>query len=461
MNTNAGTDLCRVTIVGPSRRVDLALPVVVTLAEVLPHVVRHAGEAAQSPDDAHAGWVLQRLGAAPLDATRRLSTLELRDGELLYLRRREDAAPELAFDDLVDAVATSAGFQAPWTALATRRTSAGVGLAALAVATVLLVASGPPWTVPAAALLGLSVATALVAGVVSRVVGNGPLGAAVGLAAVAIAAAGGAVLPGAVGGLGDLGAAHLLAAGAATAALATLVGVTVGTSGHAFTVLATLGTISAAAAAARLFVTSDPSNVAAVTLAVALVTTPAVPAIGFRVARLRLPLLPRGVVDLSADDELPAPDVLSQGTTAARVVRDLLLVTALVTVGCAVILAADPGWAGPTLATVGGVALLLRARLFAALTARLALLLGGTAAVAVVGLALFADTDLSTGLLAAGACTAVAAGFVAYAGRRKDRRPSPWLGRMADILEALIVLAVIPLVLAVLDLYAWTRGLAG
>lgn len=462
MSTNAGTDLCRVTIIGPSRRVDLALPVVVPLAEVLPQLLRHAGETAQSPDEAHAGWVLQRLGEPPLDATRRVSALQIRDGELLYLRPREEAAPELAFDDLVDAIATSAGFQAPWTAVTTRRTTTALALAALATAAAVLLSAGPPWTVPSAVLLGLAVVAGLVAAAASRVVGNVRLGGAVGLAAVGLAALGGLVLPGGDVELVDVGASHLLGAAACAGALATLMLLATAASTHTFAVVAVVAGVAAAAAAGRLFLADNAADVAAVVAALALALTPLVPVIGFRVARLRLPLLPRGVVDLTAEDDLPGPDVLEQATTAARVVRDLLVVSVVVLVASAGFLAFDPGWAGPTLAAICALALLLRTRLFAALTARLALVLGGAAVGALVALGRFAAApDLTTTLVGTGVLAVLAGGMIAYAGRRQARRPGPWAGRLADILEGMVVLAVVPVVLAVLDLYAWVRALAG
>ncbi|WP_256863337.1 hypothetical protein [Microbispora sp. GKU 823] len=40
-------------------------------------------------------------------------------------------------------------------------------------------------------------------------------------------------------------------------------------------------------------------------------------------------------------------------------------------------------------------------------------------------------------------------------------RPSPFWGRAADILDALLIVALVPLTLGVLDLYAWVRGLSG
>jgi hypothetical protein len=50
----------------------------------------------------------------------------------------------------------------------------------------------------------------------------------------------------------------------------------------------------------------------------------------------------------------------------------------------------------------------------------------------------------------------VAAG-VAYS----TRAPSPRLGRYADLLDILLIVAVVPIACAVLGLYGYARGLAG
>ena len=55
----------RVTVVTPHARVDVALPVQSTLAELVPQLVRLSGAAGQASRD-NPGWVLSRLGDAPL-----------------------------------------------------------------------------------------------------------------------------------------------------------------------------------------------------------------------------------------------------------------------------------------------------------------------------------------------------------------------------------------------------------
>jgi hypothetical protein len=51
-------------------------------------------------------------------------------------------------------------------------------------------------------------------------------------------------------------------------------------------------------------------------------------------------------------------------------------------------------------------------------------------------------------------------GTAATAHRRRGGG-SPYLGRLADILDITTVVALAPVACAVLDLYSWVRGLAG
>ena len=79
--------MCRITVVGPQKRVDLALPGYIPFAELFPVVARFAGLDRAAAGQAASGWVLQRLGQAPfpLDATPQQAGL--RDGELIRFRR--------------------------------------------------------------------------------------------------------------------------------------------------------------------------------------------------------------------------------------------------------------------------------------------------------------------------------------------------------------------------------------
>nr|BFE99062.1 hypothetical protein GCM10020241_07380 [Streptoalloteichus tenebrarius] len=98
---------CRVTVVAPSSRIDVALPRECTLAEVIPQLVRLAGAPPQ-PGDHSTGWGLSRLGEPALAPGLTVSAAALRDGEVLHLRPRERHEPPLLFDDVVDAIASAA-----------------------------------------------------------------------------------------------------------------------------------------------------------------------------------------------------------------------------------------------------------------------------------------------------------------------------------------------------------------
>src|SRR5690349_12817962 len=93
-------DLCRVTVVGPKARVDLALPVDLPFAELLPPIAGHVG----APPEGD--WVLQRLDEPPFDEGSTPGEVSLRHGEALYLRPVAARLPALAYDDVADVIAS-------------------------------------------------------------------------------------------------------------------------------------------------------------------------------------------------------------------------------------------------------------------------------------------------------------------------------------------------------------------
>jgi hypothetical protein len=120
----------------------------------------------------------------------------------------------------------------------------------------------------------------------------------------------------------------------------------------------------------------------------------------------------------------------------------------------AAVVAVRGGVSGEVLVIVAALGFLLRARLFPTVRQRLPLLVAGLGAVPVVLAAVPLPRFAALGVLAALALVAMVAGAV-Y-GRRA---PGPYLGRAADILDALCVTSVIPLACAVLGLYGRMRGL--
>jgi hypothetical protein len=108
-------------------------------------------------------------------------------------------------------------------------------------------------------------------------------------------------------------------------------------------------------------------------------------------------------------------------------------------------------------------ALLLRGRLFPAVAARLPLLAGGFAGLVLIAWLRFADAGPQARLVAALAALAAAVVLLATAASTQ-RRPagrSPYVARLVEVLDVVVLVALAPLAFAVLGLYAWVRTLAG
>jgi ESX secretion system protein EccD len=99
--------------------------------------------------------------------------------------------------------------------------------------------------------------------------------------------------------------------------------------------------------------------------------------------------------------------------------------------------------------------LLLRSRLFVTLRQRVPLVTAGLAGVAALGLNLLLWSTGTTMPIAVSLVgLALALATVAAGATYSRRPPSPYLGRAADLLDTLVVLAVIPVACAVVGLYA-------
>jgi hypothetical protein len=152
--------------------------------------------------------------------------------------------------------------------------------------------------------------------------------------------------------------------------------------------------------------------------------------------------------------------------SAAVARTDELLTGALI--GCAVLaVAATPvlvragGPAGGLLVGVVAVALSLRSRLFVGVRQRVPLLAAGVTGFAVLAVGVLWRMG-EVGLLAAAGAALVAALVAVGAGSTYSRRPpSPYLARAADLVDALMVVSVVPVACAVLGLYGRARGLFG
>ncbi|MDT7551628.1 MAG: hypothetical protein QOI16_164, partial [Pseudonocardiales bacterium] len=81
----ADQPFCRLTVLAPSRRVDVALPSDVPVAELVPMVLELVGEPERSDAGRPRPWRLSGVAGGPLPAAATLDELGVLDGELLRL----------------------------------------------------------------------------------------------------------------------------------------------------------------------------------------------------------------------------------------------------------------------------------------------------------------------------------------------------------------------------------------
>ncbi|WP_131739255.1 type VII secretion integral membrane protein EccD [Actinomadura roseirufa] len=462
MNTTNGTDLCRVVIVAPHRRLDLSLPADIPLSHMLPTLLQVAGPNLADAGLTHSGWVLQRLDQAPLEESRSLSGLGVRDGEVLYFRPALGQLPEITFDDVADAVATGVNEHSDrWRPLTTRRFGLLAGAAVLACGALAIALSGPPWGLLAIASGGLAAVLLLSGVILSRALGDAGAGAVLGYSALPYAFLGGLLAPARPVGLLHLGAPHLLAAfGAVTlaavvAAFAILDGLPIFL-GVACTAL--LGVVSAALVEGFGL---SARGAAAFAASLCLALTALIPSLAFRLARLPLPPVPENAEELRSAQTFDGPTLMRRTKEADRFATGLVAVVGLVGLGTQFLLLTR-GWLPVTMGLCISLVLLLRARVFHGRAQRLWMLGSGLAGLAVQGLYWASTTSPATTLLVVTLPSVLTVtAMIVMALRLPGHKPSPFWGRAGDIIDLVLITSLFPLAMGLLSLYAQLRGMAG
>jgi hypothetical protein len=509
-------DLCRLSIATPANVLELALPTAVPLADFLPAVLSFAGPELADAGLAHDGWVLQRVGGAPLSAARTLAELQILDGETLYLRPRRATAPTAVFDDVVDGLATAVRERED----RLRETAgrwAGPVLGAVALAAgAASVATGPGPVGQRAGIAGVLAALILIAAAVAgRIMGSRPTATALGVAAIGWAALGGwlaadtfahtmthpesaaALWAGAAALLTSAGAAAAVGGGAvivggatgSTAATGSGSGTKargapaaavprrtpsgtavldepeLGASGlepFATTTIVAVGTILAGALGVGFHRALSQTAVIAAVFGLGFVL--AVPRLAFRLAGQRLPALPATAERIQVD--LPARNQADLWETSARVDRlmgaFLLGNGVLATAGAA--LSAGHGTLGAIAAADLGIAFLLRARVFARTALKLLMQTAGMLALAGAAwrASSAAHTHSAVATTAGIALATLVVGLIAASvGPKPQSDDPPYAARAADIAEYFVLIALVPLALGVLGAFGWARGLGG
>jgi type VII secretion integral membrane protein EccD len=449
---------CHVTIVGPRRKADLALPADIPLPVVLPGLLRALGEV--GGDSAAApGWTLQRLGGAPLDLGQSLGALGVLDGEILYLRPRGAVMPVALYDDVADLVATGVrDGRGVWSATHTSVVGAAGASGLLMLGALGLALSGMPGltiTIVAGLLALLLVVTGTL---LSRAVGDSMAGALIGHAALPYGFAAGLYAPGSAG----FGAPHLLAALACTALAAAVGGALISDGVPGFLGTAVAATAGGICAAAVMVWSAPPAGVAALAVAVLLAFSPLVPTLSFKMAKVPLPAMPTTAEELRSDNQrLDAPAIQERTRVAQRYATGMIAAIGLSVLVTQVLLVLDRGWVSAVMTGSLSLTVIMRARVFRGLGQRLWLVGTGLAGFAMLALSLVGQGGIVGSLSVAIGVLWLALMTVGIGLWLATGKPSPFWGRAADILDMALIVQLFPLALGVLEVYTWVRGLSG
>lgn len=459
------TSAARLRFVLGKQATDVALPTEATLTDLLPAVLPQFGAEWIEQGADHEGWVVQRVGEAPLDTDRTLAELNLLDGETVYLRPRADQLAAIDYDDLVDGVGEQVReHPGAWRPRHTRWTFRIGAACAFLLGLVLIPGTGSG---AAQVWVALSVAALLLGGsaLVARGVADPQAATVLAGVAAGYGALGGVLL---VRVLNPAGSLDPTAAQATVAAAAALLVLIVGVFVVADAALLFAGGIMFALV---LAVTGLIASVAPVTVAqaggigvvICLVIGVFVPATAFRLSGLTLPMLPTGADELGEDiDPVPAKLVVERG--AATVGYSTALhagLGAAVSVLLPILIWNGGGWT-MVLSLVIALLLLLRARHPSGVVQRWSIVAPAIVCV-VVNLRHIATEQTGFGRLLAVCVPLFAAGVVMLLFSRllPGKRQRPYWGRAVEILESVTAVAVIPILLQILGVYAWMRGLAG
>ncbi|GAX51461.1 type VII secretion integral membrane protein EccD [Streptomyces olivochromogenes] len=479
---NMGFGFCRVTIVAPDSRIDVALPDDVPVADLHPEILRLSQ---QSPDEgAPVGYHLVRRDGTVLDSARSFAAQRILDGELLTLRPFSESLPPAVFDDVSEAVASAVtSDRSLWNGELTR--AAGLVAGGILPALLAFVAWSSQIRHDMHSLQGILAAVsgillAIIACVRTRVYDDRGSAAALGLGALPnVAVAGSGLLPLSEGqGIGKLQFLLACAAVLVVSVVLTLVSPSGDGPFVAFVFASGIGLVTTFVA---ILAHLRPIETAAVCAPLSVCALAFLPGLSMRFARLPIGFEPpnpsRGgyaAGEPASQDPVDAERVAAQARRGHELLVGLVGGCALVSVGASIVLGFSSNVWAQLLALATGIAMLMRAHLFRYTAQVAATLAAGLAALVFLGLglalnppqgywrdALLGDTTAldirSVWLVAAvGAATAlvIAIGLIT-----PRRGLTPFWGRFLEIAESFVLLTLIPLALAVFDVYGQARAM--
>jgi type VII secretion integral membrane protein EccD len=485
----AGTGFCRVTVAAPDARIDVALPEDVALVDIYPEILRLSGQS--QAEGTPTGYRLVRRDGTVLDAGRSLAEQRVLDGDLLMLRPFSESLPPAVYDDVSDAIASSVSRdKRRWTDDMMQPAGLTAGVLLLVMMAFALWWSNPV-THDMHSLAGIiagatGVVLVALAAVRARVYDDRNSSIALGLAALPhLLLAGSGIFPLDRGeGPGRL----QFLVGSVVVLVASVLLVLLLPKGDAPFVAASFVAVIGTLGAFGAILPPRPQahDVAAAAAVAAIAVVAFLPGMSARSARL--PIGYRSPDQIAKGREYDsdrggrvAEENVDFARIAAQAMRGHELLLGLVA-GCATVVVASAGvvlgfssnhWA-QGLALACGLAAMLRARLFHYTSQVVCLLAAGVLTIAglILGLALHAPVDAVVALsrgdsssldlrtvwftaaIAAGAAIIVAIALVV-----PRKGVSPFWGRLLDVFDGTVLLSLVPLALAVMNVYSLARSM--
>ncbi|WP_203336575.1 type VII secretion integral membrane protein EccD [Nocardioides limicola] len=445
---SGATGLIRVTVASPTRRVDLVLPGAVPIAELVPELARSVG--LLDPSTVYGGYRMRTHDGRDLVADVGLVAQGVDDGGLVTISAGIDEEPPKVYDDIVEAMADVVeGDLKPWQPAAGRRTAlwaAGL-LLAVGAAALLLQRGG---TLPAVAAGVIATLLCLGAVVLSRAQDEESAAVAVAWMGAGYGAATGWLLAPAGDPFG-YGLAFT-GAGAMIAGLLTILGLDAGRALSIPPVVA--GGIATTGGLLLAWTTLDPATVLVALLVLVVIFGSVFPWLALSSTGTDVDQI-FSVADITADpDPIAADDVARDARTAHEI---LIAVTA--TVGLLLVLVAPVavglGVAGTLLALCCCLVVVLRTRQYrtgATVLVGLTSGIAGMVSTAVAVLWLHPEWRPVTAVVLA------VAGGLLLAATLLPSSGSVRRGRLGDIAETLALLALLPLLILAIGVFAAIRS---
>ncbi|MGC9381978.1 type VII secretion integral membrane protein EccD [Streptomyces sp. MH13] len=480
---STGLGFCRVTIVAPDSRIDVALPDDVPVADVYPEILRLSRQTAA--EGAPVGYHLVRRDGTVLDSSRSFAAQRILDGELLTLRPFSESLPPAVFDDVSEAVASAVTHdRSLWHGDLTR--AAGLVGGGVLPALLAFVA----WNAdPRHDMHGLPGILAGVAGVLLLVLGcvrarvyDDRAGAiALGLGALSnLGVAGSGLLSLSEGqGVGKL---QFLLACAAVLVASVILALCSPRGDGPFVAFVTASALALIATFVALLRDWTPAEIAAACAPVAVGALAFLPGMSMRFARLPIGFEAPDTTSRSYGTDPEPHEPVDAGRIEAQARRGHELLVGLVggcsllALGSALVLGFSDGLWAQLLALATGIALLMRAQLFRYTAQVSTVVAAGLGSLVALGLGLALNppnamvrealagdrTDLDIRTVWLVAAIAVAAALITGIGLVASRSGlTPFWGRFLEIAEGFVLLTLVPLALAVFDVYASVRSMTG